>query len=250
VIVAVARAFLHRQRDELADVTRRWCHGGEDGYPTFPLMWLATTYGRGEAMGHVDPYLHLLEACDGKSIGRAILLAAALFGSSGPANAITAEVAKKCRELAIQAHPPQPAGTIPYAEAERAYFKECVNSTGSLEGAPPTYRDVNAPERGTTALRSEKHALAQRRHHSKSHDRLTLWGRNPAYPLLSAAGYGDHIVMVTKATQWPSAAYRVWSFRYHRLANRKLAHTHHAAASLTGRHLASIAYSETLLLGQ
>jgi hypothetical protein len=201
-------------------------------------------------MGHIDHYLHLLEACDRKSIGRAILLAAALFGCSGPASAITAEVAKKCRELAIQAHPPQPAATIPYAEAERANFKECVNSTGSLEGAPPTYRDVDAPERGATVSRSKRDAPAQRQRQPKSHDRLSLWGRNPAYPLLSAAGYNDRIVMVTKVRQRPSSAYRLWSFRYHRLANRKLVHTHHAAVSLTDRHLASIAYSETLLLGR
>jgi hypothetical protein len=195
-------------------------------------------------MGHAGHYF-LFEASDRKSVGRAILLAATLFGSSAPANAITAEVAKKCRELAIQAHPPQPAGTIPYAEAERAYFTECVNNTGSLENTPPTYRDVGVPERGATAPRSGKHALAQHRHHPKSHDRLTLWGRNPAYPLLSAAGYGDRIVMVTNVRQRPSSAYQLWSFRYHRLANRKLAHTHHAAVSLTDRHLASIAYSET-----
>ena len=169
---------------------------------------------------HVDHYRHLLEACDRKSIGPAILLAATLVGSSGPASAITAEVAKKCRELAIQAHPPQPAGTIAYREAERGYFKECVNSTGSLESEPPTYRDVSAPERGGTVLRSERHALAPGRHHRRSHDRLALWGRNPAYPLLSAAGYGDRILMVMKANRQPgSIAYQVWSSHHH-LANR------------------------------
>jgi hypothetical protein len=162
---------------------------------------------------NIEHYRYLLESCDGNNIGRAILLAATLIGSNGPAGAITAEVAKKCRELAIQAHPPQPAGTIPYSEEERAYFKECVNSTGSLESEPPTYRDVSAPERGGTVLRSERHALAPGRHHRRSHDRLALWGRNPAYPLLSAAGYGDRILMVMKANRRPgSIAYQVWNF--------------------------------------
>jgi hypothetical protein len=236
---------LHRQRDEPVDIAKRWCHGGEDGCPPFRLMWLARNYWMGEVMVHVD---HYLQACDRKIIGRAIMLAAALFGSSGPASAVTAEVANKCRELAIQAHPPQPAGTIPYAEAERAYFERCVNSTGSLEGGPPTYRDVDAPERGATVLRRKRDALAQRQHHRKSHDRLTLWGRNPAYPLLSAAGYGDRIFMVTKARQRPTSAYRLWSFRYHRLVNRKVVHARHAF--LTDWHFANTAYSETLLLGR
>jgi hypothetical protein len=193
---------------------------------------------------HFDRYRYLLVTCDRKSIGRAILLAATLFGSSGPANAITAEVAKKCRELAIQAHPPQPAGTIPYAEAERASFNECVNSTGSLESEPPPSRDVGAPERGGTVLRSQRHTLAPCRHHRRGRDRLTLWGRNPAYPLLSAAGYGDRILVVMKAKRHPGLiAYQVWNLHHpyhHHLANRKLARTHHAAVSLVHRHLAGI----------
>jgi hypothetical protein len=106
---------------------------------------------------HFDRCQYLLEACGRKSVGSAILLAAAaLFGSSGPAGAITADVAKRCRELAIQAHPPQPAGTAPYAAAQRAYFNECVNSTGSLDSAPAPSRDADAHERGFTALPSRQ----------------------------------------------------------------------------------------------
>ena len=146
-------------------------------------------------------------------IGRAILLAATLFGSIGPASAITAEVAKKCREQAIQAHPPQPAGTIAYREAERADFKECINSAGSSESELPTYRYIVASARGGTVLGSEKPALAPRRHHRRSHDRLALWGRNPAYPLLSAAGYDDRTL-----------AHQSWRLHHHNnhhhLANR------------------------------
>jgi hypothetical protein len=181
--------------------------------------------------GYFDPYRYLLETYDRKSIGRAVLLAATLFGSSGPASAITAEVAKKCREQAIQAHPPQRAGTIPYAEAERAYFNECVNNAGSLEGEPPPSRDVGALERGGTVLRSQRLTRAPCRHHRRSRDRLTLWGRNPAYPLLSAAGYGDRILVVAKP-QPGLIPYQVWNFHYRhnhcQLANRKLARTHYA----------------------
>jgi hypothetical protein len=86
---------------------------------------------RGEVMGrqHLDRYRHLLETLDQKGVGRAILLAATLIGSNGPAGAITAEVAKKCRELAIQAHPPQPAGTIPSCLLEVCHWnmKSCAS---------------------------------------------------------------------------------------------------------------------------
>ena len=46
--------------------------------------------------------------------------------SAAPAAAITAEVAKKCREVAVRAHPPQPAGTKNFAQAEREAFRDCV----------------------------------------------------------------------------------------------------------------------------
>ena len=46
--------------------------------------------------------------------------------AAGPAAAITAEVAKKCREIAVKSHPPQPAGTKNYAQAERDAFRDCV----------------------------------------------------------------------------------------------------------------------------
>jgi hypothetical protein len=182
---------------------------------------------------HFDRCLYLLETLDQKGIGRAILLAATLFGSNGAAGAITADVAKKCRELAIQAHPPQPAGTIPYAESERSVFNECVSSTGSLESETPTYRDFLVGEQGGTDLSQPPHVPSL--HHRRKPNRLALWGRIPAYPLLSAAGYDDRIPVGTKAKRRPgSSAYQFWSFDYHNshgnLASRKLGRTHHAAA--------------------
>jgi hypothetical protein len=46
---------------------------------------------------------------------------------------VSAELAKKCREMAVKAHPPQPAGTSPYAAAQRDYFRECVAKGGNME---------------------------------------------------------------------------------------------------------------------
>ena len=62
-----------------------------------------------------------------------ILLSMSLLGvSSAPGDAITVELAKRCRELAIKAHPPQPAGTKAYAKSERDFFHECVSKKGEV----------------------------------------------------------------------------------------------------------------------
>jgi hypothetical protein len=55
-----------------------------------------------------------------------------LILSGSPAMAISVELAKKCRDLAIKAHPPKPAGTNPYAQAERDYFNDCVSKNGDV----------------------------------------------------------------------------------------------------------------------
>lgn len=54
----------------------------------------------------------------------------------GSANAISVELAKKCRALAINSHPPTRAGTAPYAQAERDYFRECVDKNGDMPEPP------------------------------------------------------------------------------------------------------------------
>lgn len=80
----------------------------------------------------------------------AVLAAALLTISHLPAGAITAELAKKCRDEAIKAHPPQPAGTLPYAEAEREVFRDCVakgqypSTTGAAPRAPDTNKRPDA----------------------------------------------------------------------------------------------------------
>jgi hypothetical protein len=68
-----------------------------------------------------------------RSVWACAVLAAAFASTSTPAGAVSAELAKKCREMAVKAHPPQPAGTTPYAAAQREYFRECIAKGGKME---------------------------------------------------------------------------------------------------------------------
>lgn len=54
------------------------------------------------------------------------------LSAASPAAAISADLAKKCREMAIKAHPPEPAGTTAYAQLERDFFRECVANNGEM----------------------------------------------------------------------------------------------------------------------
>lgn len=50
-----------------------------------------------------------------------------------PASAISVELAKKCRELALKAHPTQRAGTkTGAAKAQQEYFRACVAKQGKM----------------------------------------------------------------------------------------------------------------------
>jgi hypothetical protein len=63
--------------------------------------------------------------------GMATLLASAI---ASPASALTADVAKKCRELMVKAHPPLPAGsTKGSSQAQREYFRACVAQDGKMD---------------------------------------------------------------------------------------------------------------------
>ncbi len=70
----------------------------------------------------------------GKRITIASLLAiSALEALTTAAPAISADLAKKCRELAIKAHRPAVAGSkTGTAQAERDYFRECVARGGTV----------------------------------------------------------------------------------------------------------------------
>ena len=61
------------------------------------------------------------------------LAALTLVFAVEPASAITAELAKKCRDMALKAHPPERPGKKSHqAEAERTYFRECVEKNGNM----------------------------------------------------------------------------------------------------------------------
>lgn len=54
-------------------------------------------------------------------------------GRSGAASPISAELAKKCRALAVQAHPRQPAGAKSgHEQAQRDYFRNCIAKGGNV----------------------------------------------------------------------------------------------------------------------
>jgi hypothetical protein len=57
-----------------------------------------------------------------------VLALTAYLAAGQPASAISVELAKKCREIAIKAHPPQMAGSkaTGIEKAERDSFRECV----------------------------------------------------------------------------------------------------------------------------
>ena len=60
--------------------------------------------------------------------------------TADPAKAVTAEVAKKCRDLMIKAYPPPPTGSRQgNAPQERDYFRMCVAKGGNVNsGGEPT----------------------------------------------------------------------------------------------------------------
>jgi hypothetical protein len=62
-----------------------------------------------------------------------------------PAAAISADLAKKCREMAIKAHPPEPVGTSPYAQLERDFFSNCVAKNGEAPGSDKEKGQTSSP---------------------------------------------------------------------------------------------------------
>jgi hypothetical protein len=73
------------------------------------------------------------------SISIAIVAAAVCSMPMIPsASAITADVAKKCREVAIKAHPPTTAGSkTGTAQAERESYRACVAQGGNVKDDAP-----------------------------------------------------------------------------------------------------------------
>jgi len=70
-----------------------------------------------------------------------LLPAPALLAETAPADRsktagpISAELAKKCRELSIKAHPTERVGSRAYAQAQRDYFQDCIAKGGNMPDA-------------------------------------------------------------------------------------------------------------------
>jgi hypothetical protein len=70
----------------------------------------------------------------------------AVVCAASPAAAISADLANKCRAMAIKAHPPPfPPGNKAYAVAERTFFSECVSKNGQMQNPEPP-KDPNNPK--------------------------------------------------------------------------------------------------------
>jgi hypothetical protein len=48
-----------------------------------------------------------------------------------PAGPISVELAKKCRDLALKAHP-KPASNAPYKHAQREFYETCIAKGGNV----------------------------------------------------------------------------------------------------------------------
>ena len=80
-----------------------------------------------------------------------LIIACALPASMKPAPALTAELAKKCRSLALKAQPPRRAGTAKgSAEAQRDYYHECIAKEGNMV-------ESDQPPLNTTSPKADRH---------------------------------------------------------------------------------------------
>ena len=66
--------------------------------------------------------------------GMVVVSVVGFVGASEPASAITADLAKKCRELALKAHPTPRVGTkAGAAKSQQDYFRSCVAKNGKVD---------------------------------------------------------------------------------------------------------------------
>ena len=76
-----------------------------------------------------------------------LIIACALPVPTNSAPALTAELAKKCRTLALKAQPYRRAGTAKgTAQAQRDYYRECIDKEGKMDGADQPPPDTTAPD--------------------------------------------------------------------------------------------------------
>jgi hypothetical protein len=85
--------------------------------------------------------------------------AAILIGAlsiTNPAAAITADLAKKCRDMAIKAHPPTlPGAKTGSAQAERDSYRACI-ANGGTSSDNETQRTVAPTETQRTVAPADK----------------------------------------------------------------------------------------------
>jgi hypothetical protein len=64
-----------------------------------------------------------------------VLALAAYLPTTYPSSAISADLAKKCRAMAVKAHPTPPAGSKASGveKAQRDYFQACVAKGGEMD---------------------------------------------------------------------------------------------------------------------
>jgi hypothetical protein len=68
-----------------------------------------------------------------KSTSMVVVLSFAQLYASQPAFAVSAELAKKCREMAIKAHPTALAGAkTGSAKAQREFYQNCIAKDGKI----------------------------------------------------------------------------------------------------------------------
>jgi hypothetical protein len=61
------------------------------------------------------------------------IVLAVILSISAPASAITVDLANKCRQMALKAHPPKLPGTkAGTAQAERDFFRACISNNGAM----------------------------------------------------------------------------------------------------------------------
>jgi hypothetical protein len=91
----------------------------------------------------------VMGAVSTSSIAAIVFVYAVVLAAPSPAAAVTADLAKRCREMAVKAHPPKAPGSKPYAQAEREYFRECVANKGNMpedSSQSPSAMPTGAPD--------------------------------------------------------------------------------------------------------
>jgi hypothetical protein len=77
--------------------------------------------------------VHPRKALPAALLGTMLATSLMLVTLPQPAAALTAELAKKCRALAVKAHPTQRAGGKSSSErSQRDYFQACVAKNGNM----------------------------------------------------------------------------------------------------------------------